>query len=427
MQIILLSGGSGTRLWPLSNNIRSKQFLKLFDAPDGGKESMLQRVVRQIKECIDDADITIATSSSQREAIIAQLGSQIDIVCEPSRRDTFPAIALATSYLCSKKNILDDEIVIVMPCDPFADSGYFDTICEMGEEVATGRANLVLMGITPHCPSSKFGYMLPDKKANQINRFIEKPEKEKAEFLISLGALWNGGVFAFRLGYLVSIIKKYFSEVTFNNIYKGYDLLPKISFDYEVVEKESMISFVPFKGRWKDLGTWDALSSELNEEAVGNALLRDCEHTTVINELAIPVVCKGVNNLIVALSPDGVLVAEKSVSGQIKDDVEGLKKTPMFEEKSWGNCSTIDCLLTEENTIITTKRYHMMNRSVISDKCNFHQKRILTFLYGTGNIEINSVLSAIESGKVVDIPVNSFYTIHSDNSIEFIETEITKG
>lgn len=385
---------------------------------------MLQRVVRQIRECLNDADITIATSSSQKEAIIAQLGSQIDIVCEPSRRDTFPAIALATSYLRSEKNIPENEPVIVMPCDPFTESGYFVTIREMSEEVAKDNVNLVLMGITPNCPSSKFGYMLPKKSCKRIEKFIEKPEREAAESLIKQGALWNGGVFAFRLGYLASIITKYFSDITFNNIFKGYDRFPKISFDYEVVEKESMISFIPFKGRWKDLGTWDSLSSELNEDAVGNALLRDCEHTSVINELAIPVVCKGVNNLIVALSPDGVLVAEKSLSGQIKDDVEGLKTTPKFEEKSWGNYSTIDHFITKDNIVITTKRFHMMSRSVISEKCDFHQKRILMFLYGTGNIEINCVMSTIEIGKVVDIPENSFYTIHSDNSIEFIETEI---
>lgn len=424
MQIILLSGGSGARLWPLSNNIRSKQFLKLFDSPEGEKESMLQRVVRQIKECLNDANITIATSFSQKEAIIAQLGSQIDIVCEPSRRDTFPAIALATSYLRSEKNIPDNETVIVMPCDPFTESGYFASIREMSEKLAKGNTNLVLMGITPNCPSSKFGYMLPNNSDQRIKKFIEKPEKEEAESLIKYGALWNGGVFAFRLGYLASVITKYFSDITFNNIYKGYDQLPKISFDYEVVEKESMISFVPFTGRWKDLGTWDSLSSELNEETIGNVLLRDCEHTTVINELAIPVVCRGLNNLIVALSPDGVLVSEKSLSGQIKDDVDRLKTAPMFEEKSWGNCITIDCLITGKGTVITTKRYHMVNRSVISDKCNIHQRKILTFLYGIGNIEINCVMSTIEIGKVVDIPENSFYTIHSDNSIEFIETEI---
>lgn len=426
MQIILLSGGSGARLWPLSNSVRSKQFLRLFDSPDGEKESMLQRVVRQIKGCLSDADITVATSSTQKDAIIAQLGNQIEIISEPSRRDTFPAIALATSYLRSVRNISDNEVVVVMPCDPFTDSGYFETIRKMCEEVASGCSNLVLMGIKPDSPSSKFGYMIPVENGNKIDRFVEKPSPQFAEKLIAQGALWNGGVFAFRLGYLTSITEKYFPGGDFHDIYKGYDQLPKKSFDYEVVEKESKISFVPFTGKWEDLGTWDSLSGELNEESIGNAVVSDSKHTTVINELDIPVVCKGVNNLIVALSPDGVLVAEKSLSGQIKNDVEGLIKNPMYEEKSWGSYSTLDNLTTEKQSIITTKRCHINNNCIVSEECDSYNRRILTFLCGKGNIEIGNIISPIAEGMVVEIPENSSYTIHSNNSIELIETEIKR-
>lgn len=426
MQIILLSGGSGARLWPLSNSVRSKQFLRLFDSPDGEKESMLQRVVRQIKGCLSDADIAVATSSTQKDAIIAQLGNQIEIISEPSRRDTFPAIALATSYLRSVKNISDNEVVVVMPCDPFTDSGYFETIRKMCEEVASGCSNLVLMGIKPDSPSSKFGYMIPVENGNKIDRFVEKPTEEVAETLIAQGALWNGGVFAFRLDYLISITERYFPGVTYHDIYKGYDQLPKISFDYEVVEKESKISFIPFSGKWKDLGTWDSLSCELNEESIGNAVVSDSQHTTVINELDIPAVCKGVNNLIVALSPDGVLVAEKSLSGQIKNDVEGLIKNPMYEEKSWGSYNILESFITENHSIITTKRCHINNNCIVSEKCDSFNRKILTFLCGKGNIEIENTISSIAEGMVVEISENSSYTIYSNNSIELIETEINR-
>ena len=118
MQIILLSGGSGKRLWPLSNNTRSKQFIKLLTAPDGSKESMVQRVVRQLRETGICDSITVATSQSQRDVIINQLGEEIPVVTEPERRDTFPAIALASSYLAYERKCSTDEIVIIMPCDP---------------------------------------------------------------------------------------------------------------------------------------------------------------------------------------------------------------------------------------------------------------------------------------------------------------------
>ena len=128
MQIILLSGGSGKRLWPLSNNTRSKQFIKLLTAPDGSKESMVQRVVRQLRETGICDSITVATSQSQRDIIINQLGEEIPVVTEPERRDTFPAIALASSYLAYKRKCSTDEIIIVMPCDPYTETGYFETI-----------------------------------------------------------------------------------------------------------------------------------------------------------------------------------------------------------------------------------------------------------------------------------------------------------
>ena len=155
-------------------------------------------------------------------------------------------------------------------------------------------------------------------------------------------------------------------------------------------------------------------------------MVNDSEHTTVINELDIPVICKGVNNLIVALSPDGVLVAEKSLSGQIKNDVEGLIKNPMYEEKSWGSYNTLESFITENNSIITTKKYHINNNCIVSEKCDSYNRKILTFLCGKGNIEIGNIISPIAEGMVVEIPENSSYTIHSNNSIELIETEIKR-
>ena len=140
MKIILLSGGSGKRLWPVSNNARSKQFVRVLPSPSGGAESMVQRVVRQIGETMPDCDVTIATGEAQLGVIKAQLGTGVDIVTEPERRDTFPAIALATSYLAMEKNCSDDEVVVVMPCDPFTDNGYFATIGRMAEAVGNNAA-----------------------------------------------------------------------------------------------------------------------------------------------------------------------------------------------------------------------------------------------------------------------------------------------
>ena len=149
MNIVLLSGGSGKRLWPLSNDIRSKQFIKLFKKEDGSYESMVQRVYGQIRSVDKDAQIIIATSKSQVSAIHNQLGSDVGVCVEPCRRDTFPAIALATAYLRDVKGVSEEEAVVVCPVDPYVNEDYFQALKDLGRLAEKGNANLVLMGIEP--------------------------------------------------------------------------------------------------------------------------------------------------------------------------------------------------------------------------------------------------------------------------------------
>lgn len=182
MNIILLSGGSGKRLWPLSNDTRSKQFLKLLKDGNGNAESMIQRVHGQIKKVGIDANIVVATGKAQIDSIRSQLGNAIDIVLEPERRDTFPAIALSSAYLSLEIKIHPDEVVVVLPVDPYADLEYFTTLLKMEQAVKNGAGELVLMGIKPKYPSEKYGYIVTkdDKSAYQkVQRFMEKPTEEK--------------------------------------------------------------------------------------------------------------------------------------------------------------------------------------------------------------------------------------------------------
>lgn len=328
MQIILLSGGSGQRLWPLSNDTRSKQFLSLLEAPDGSMESMVQRVVRQIRQAGLSGKITIATNESQREIIREQLGEDIDMVFEPCRRDTFPAIALASCYLALKSGVSEDETIIVMPCDPYTGEGYFKTIGRIAKAVEERKAELVLMGVRPTFPSSKYGYVVPEENNGgvmKVRRFTEKPDVDTARALLEEGALWNGGVFGFRLGYLMDIVQHYLSPVNFEDAVARYSELPKISFDYEVVEKAANVAVISYSGEWKDLGTWNTLCEELPEDAIGKAVMGDSNKgVNVINELDIPVFCDGLKDVIVACSKDGIIVCSKDASVNIKSYVEKL-------------------------------------------------------------------------------------------------------
>ena len=171
MQIILLSGGSGKRLWPLSNEIRSKQFIKIFRKDDGSFESMVQRVWRQLRKVDPDASLTIATSKTQLSSIHNQLGEDVGVSIEPCRRDTFPAIAIASAYLHDIRQVDGDEAVVVCPVDPYVEDSYFETLKAISAQVDKGEANIVLMGIEPTYPSDKYGYIIP-KKAGSVIQYI---------------------------------------------------------------------------------------------------------------------------------------------------------------------------------------------------------------------------------------------------------------
>ena len=441
MQLILLSGGSGKRLWPLSNDARSKQFLPLLASPNGGMESMIQRVVRQIREAKLTDNITFATNAVQRDSIINQLGEDVNVVTEPERRDTFPAITLAASYLAKEKKCNDDEVVVIMPCDVYTESKYFATIAKMVKAVENNVADLVLMGITPTYPSEKFGYVVPESTQSsesvksaesvfnneclRVARFTEKPNEEKAKELLKQNAFWNGGVFAFRLGYMMNIVNQYIQTETFEETHKRYTEFPKISFDYEVAEKAESVAVVPFSGEWKDLGTWNALCEELPSTHIGNVMMGDHnENTHAVNELGIPVFCNGLKDVIVAASPDGIMVCDKQDSEKIKDYANKLTTRPMYEERRWGSYRVLDNAEYKDGTRSLTKTIHLNAGKHISYQLHHHRSEVWTCVEGEGVFVLDGERKEVRCGDVMNIPVGHLHAIKATTDLTFIEVQI---
>lgn len=320
MNVIFLSGGSGVRLWPLSNDVKSKQFLKVLKGPDGIRESMLQRMYRMLKDVDSNATLTIATAEQQVDLIKEQLGSGIDMSIEPCRRDTFAAIALSVAYLHDVKHVNADDVVVVCPVDPLVDKQYFEKLNVLYNRA--GQANLVLMGIKPTYPSSKYGYIMVDSNG-LVKGFKEKPDEITAAEYIKDGALWNAGVFAFKLQYVLNKSKELLGYDSYSDLLEHYEELEKISFDYAVVEHEKDISLEVYDGDWKDLGTWSTLTESIDENILGNAVLdSECSSTNVINELDIPVLGLGLENLVIVATKDGILVSEKEASTTIKNHIK---------------------------------------------------------------------------------------------------------
>ncbi|WP_026661195.1 sugar phosphate nucleotidyltransferase [Butyrivibrio sp. AC2005] len=426
MNIILLSGGSGQRLWPLSNDVRSKQFIKIFKDKNGEYESMVQRVYRQIREIDPDANVTIATSKTQVSAINNQLGENVGISIEPCRRDTFPAIALASAYLHDVQGVALDEPVVVCPVDPYVEKDYFLALEKLSNLAAKGDANLTLMGIDPTYPSEKYGYIIPEDKndVSKVVSFKEKPDIETAKDYISKGALWNGGIFAYKLSYLLEKAHELIDFKEYQDLFDKYDTLEKISFDYAVVEKESKISVMRFGGLWKDLGTWNTLTEAMEENVIGEALLNEkCEDTHVINDLNIPVIVMGIKNAVIAASPDGILVSDKEQSSYIKPFVEQIEQPIMFAEKSWGSYRVLDAEKDSLTIKVTLNPGHSMNY-------HSHERRdeVWSVVRGTGRTIVDGVERSVHAGDIISMKAGEKHTVinNSNEELQIIEVQLGK-
>ncbi len=422
MNLILLSGGSGKRLWPLSNDIRSKQFIKIFKGKNGEYESMLQRVFHQIKTVDTDAVVTIATSKSQVSAIHNQLGMNVGISVEPCRKDTFPAIALAASYLHDVQNVSSDEAVVVCPVDPYVNDDYFVAVRKLWELAQSDVAKIVLMGIKPTHPSERYGYILPERVdfVSKVLSFKEKPDVSVAEQYIKDGGLWNSGVFAFKISYVLERAHELIHFSDYFDLFSKYDASPKISFDYAVVELEDDIAVMNFNGTWNDIGTWNTLTAAMDESVIGNVRLNEtCSNVYAVNEIGIPILGVGLKNIVIGASPEGILVSDKEQSSFIKPYVDAIDQQIMFAEKSWGNFRVLDV---KENSLtikVTLNSGYRMNY-------HSHERRdeIWTVISGQGVTIVDGMKQPVKSGDVITMAAGCKHTVIAKTELQLIEIQI---
>lgn len=430
MKLVLLSGGSGKRLWPLSNDARSKQFLKILRGPGPGLESMVQRVWRQLAEAGLAEQAYIATGKAQDGMIYSQLGGHVPVIIEPERRDTFPAIALAAVYLYAVEGVGLQEVVAFLPVDPFVEQPFFDRLHELEDVCSRSEADIVLMGVQPTYPSEKFGYIIPRalpaaelEPALAVAEFREKPTRDQAQALLERGALWNCGVFAFKLDYIINLLIEKGLPIHYDEMVKSYPKLPKISFDYEVVEQAKQVAVVPFDGMWKDLGTWNSLTEEIETPIIGSGIVsEDSTGTHLINELDIPVTIVGGRNLIVAASPDGILVAEKDSSPRVKDILKHMEQRPMYEERRWGWYRVLDYMKLDGQEVLT-KRIGIHAGKNLSYQHHLKRSETWTIVSGEGEVILNEKLMPIQAGDVLQIPVRARHSIRATTDLQIIEVQ----
>ncbi len=432
MKLVLLSGGSGKRLWPLSNDLRSKQFLKVLTGEDSQLESMVQRVWKQLERAGLADDAYIATGRGQAEMIQSQLGMDVPLIIEPERRDTFAAIALAAACLYSREYVDRSEIVAILPVDPYVEDAFFQKVKQLEPAVRNSRADLALIGIQPTYPSEKYGYIVPQPweegagfpGLRKVGRFVEKPREDAARLLIDRQALWNAGVFAFQLGYLIDLLMERGLPVHYEELAGQYRSLPKISFDYEVVEKADNAVVIPYEGNWKDLGTWNTLTEEIREPIIGNGTIDESSTGThIINELDIPAVVLGASNLIVSISPDGILVADKEASPRVKDWIRHIEQRPMYEERRWGNYRVLDYKKYPGGREVLTKRIFIQAGQNLSYQQHQMRDEVWTIVAGRGLVLLNEKLMEVQTGDVIQIPALFRHSVKAVEDLEMIEIQ----
>ena len=424
MNVVLLSGGSGKRLWPLSNDVRSKQFIKFFRKENGEYESMVQRMYRGIKEADENAVVTIATSKSQLSEINNQLGDKVSVSIEPDRRDTFPAIALSCAYLHDVLRVPENEAVVICPVDPYVDETYFKALKDLHALASESDSNLCLLGMEPTYPSAKYGYIIPETQdaVSGVKMFKEKPDEKTAEEYIAQGALWNGGVFAFRLSYILKIAASLQAYAAIDDLYARYSNLERISFDYAVAEKEDNISVMRFNGVWKDLGTWNTLTESIPEKVMGKGIMNDeCDNVHIINELNVPILAMGLSDVVITASPEGILVSDKHQSSYIKPYVDQIEGQVMFAEKSWGSFRVLNVEAESMTILVTLNPGHSMNY-------HSHELRdeVWVVVEGKGTTVVDGMRQNISVGDVITMQAGCRHTVIADTMLKLVEVQLGK-
>lgn len=421
---ILLCGGSGQRLWPLSGAIRSKMFLNLLPAPGGGTESMIGRVCRQLDQAGLGDSALFVTHKDQQALVRRYTGGGYPVIGEPHKRGTFTAAALGVLHLYAGGTAKPEDTICVAPADMFADDDFFRLFHQFTDVLATSGAELALLGTRPARPSDQYGYIVPGPDIAgayaPVIAFEEKPTRPRAEELLRAAALWNCGVFAFRLSFMLSQLQQMGLPAELKAFADCYPGLPVLSFDKEVAERTSSAVVLRHEGEWRDLGSWAALSAELQQPVTGvGGIWGESADTAIVNELNIPLHVIGVPGIVAVASHDGILVAGKHEANAIKEIMQLNAAVPGYGESSWGSYTVLDRTAGGPQQILTIKLSILPDCELPETTC--HYRKHWHIVSGYGEILRNGHYAAAHPGDFFTINPGEQHGIKAHTAMELIE------
>ncbi|MEI7431939.1 MAG: mannose-1-phosphate guanylyltransferase/mannose-6-phosphate isomerase [Betaproteobacteria bacterium] len=448
---VLLCGGSGTRLWPLSRTHYPKQFLRLAD-----ENSLLQNTLQRLVG-LEGLGVTIAVANEIHRFLLAEqfreIGLKADILLEPAARNTAPAVAAAAIYATSQGEHKEAPLLLVLPSDHvIADAAAFQRAIQAATPHAISGA-LVTFGIVPTRPETGYGYIqrgLPLDGGYALDRFVEKPDAETAQAYLDTGEyLWNSGIFLFRADAYLSALELCAPEIRKNvgtsvaNARQDMDFLrleqdsfsrsPSNSIDYAVMEKISNGVVIPLDAGWNDIGAWDAMATLRHADASGNTVQGDVlainTQNSVIYSDGRLVATVGVSDLVVVATKDAVLVADKFNAQAVKKVVEALKNNSRPEtefqhivHRPWGNYEGL-----AQAPRYQVKRIMVKAGASLSLQKHHHRAEHWVVVKGTAKIVRGEETLLLSENQSTYIPLGVVHRLENPGCIDLELVEIQSG